>query len=204
IPSAQRLAFTRGRSQRACSADINPANRHDFEQAIGIVIDRTGQLSSSCFDSPTCFRLPPPLPRPCDLVAVLENVVRLLSARTDGAGITWRWELDEPPVLVAIDRGQMEQALLNILKNAMEAIEGEGTITVRPATVSATPASGGEERRGSTTRVSAAAGRSGHRGLAFFAPEPPRPVVAASEAACTGLGGAKAGIERLRTSARLK
>jgi nitrogen fixation/metabolism regulation signal transduction histidine kinase len=121
----------RGRSQRAYSADIDPANRHDFEQAIGIVIDRTGQLSSSCFDSPTCFRLPPPLPRPCDLVAVLENVVRLLSARTDGAGITWRWELDDPSVLVAIDRGQMEQALLNVLTNAMEAIEGDGTITVR-------------------------------------------------------------------------
>ena len=37
----------------------------------------------------------------------------------------------QPSVRVAIDRGQMEQALLNILKNAIEAIDGEGTITVR-------------------------------------------------------------------------
>ncbi|MDQ3347142.1 MAG: ATP-binding protein [Acidobacteriota bacterium] len=97
-------------------------------QKIGIVID---QLSSFMRRFADVFRLPPPLPRPCDLVAVLENVVRLLSARTDSAGITWRWELDDPSVLLAIDRGQMEQALLNILKNAMEAIEGDGTITVR-------------------------------------------------------------------------
>ena len=113
------------------SADIDPANRHDFEQAIGIVIDRTEQLSSFMRRFADVFRLPPPLPRPCDLVAVLENIVRLLSARTDAAGITWRWELDDPSVLVAIDRGQMEQALLNVLKNAMEAVEGDGTITVR-------------------------------------------------------------------------
>ncbi len=32
---------------------------------------------------------------------------------------------------MAADRGQMEQALLNILKNAIDAIEGDGTITVR-------------------------------------------------------------------------
>jgi len=32
---------------------------------------------------------------------------------------------------VDVDRGQMEQALLNVLKNAVEAVEGEGTITLR-------------------------------------------------------------------------
>jgi two-component system, NtrC family, nitrogen regulation sensor histidine kinase NtrY len=57
--------------------------------------------------------------------------VRLLSAGADAAAITWRWELDQPSVNVEIDRGQMEQALLNIVKNAIEAVGGEGTITVR-------------------------------------------------------------------------
>ena len=61
---------------------------------------------------------------------MLEGIVRLLSATPDAARVTWRWELDRPSVRVDIDRGQMEQALLNVLKNAVEAIEGEGTITV--------------------------------------------------------------------------
>ena len=77
------------------------------------------------------FRLPPPVRQPCDLVTVLEGIVRLLSATPAGQRVTWRWELDRPSIRVDIDRGQMEQALLNILKNAVEAVDGQGTITIR-------------------------------------------------------------------------
>ncbi|MEP6914066.1 MAG: ATP-binding protein [Acidobacteriota bacterium] len=113
------------------AADLDVVNRPDFEQAIGIVIERTAQLSTFMRGFADVFRLPPPLPQPCDLVAVLEGLARLVSARPDAAGVTWQWELDRPSVQVAIDRGQIEQALLNILKNAIEAIDGRGTIIVR-------------------------------------------------------------------------
>jgi signal transduction histidine kinase len=75
--------------------------------------------------------LPPPLLQPTDLVAVLAGIVRLLSAKADAAGIEWRWDLEQRAVWVAMDRGQMEQALLNVLKNAVEAIQGSGTILLR-------------------------------------------------------------------------
>jgi nitrogen fixation/metabolism regulation signal transduction histidine kinase len=115
------------------SRELDAANRPDFEQAIGIVIERTAQLGTFMGGFADVFRLPPPLARPCDMVAVVGDLVRLVSARPDAADINWRWELDQPPVVVRIDRGQMEQALLNILKNAIEAIDGLGTITVRLA-----------------------------------------------------------------------
>jgi two-component system, NtrC family, nitrogen regulation sensor histidine kinase NtrY len=113
------------------SGDLDPRNRHDFEQAIGIVIDRTEQLSSFMRRFADVFRLPPPLARPCDLAGVVDNIVRLLSARPDASRIRWAWDLGQPPVYVEIDRGQMEQALLNIFNNAIEAVNGEGTIAVR-------------------------------------------------------------------------
>lgn len=52
-------------------------------------------------------------------------------AGAPAAGIVWRWDLDQSAVWVAMDRGQMEQALLNVLKNAVEAIDGSGTITLK-------------------------------------------------------------------------
>lgn len=113
------------------AGQLEAASRHDFTHAIGIVIERTEQLDAFMSGFADVFRLPPPLVQPTDLVAVLEAVVRLLSAKPDAAGIVWRWDLDQRAVWVPMDRGQIEQALLNIVKNAVEAIDGEGIITLR-------------------------------------------------------------------------
>ena len=113
------------------AGQLEPASRHDFTDAIGIVIERTEQLDAFMSGFAEVFRLPPPIVQPTELVAVLEGIVRLLSAKPDAAGIVWRWDLDQRSVCVPMDRGQMEQALLNIVKNAVEAIDGEGTITLR-------------------------------------------------------------------------
>jgi len=113
------------------AGDLAPANRHDFEQAIGIVIERTEQLGSFMRRFADVFRLPPPLTRPHDLVPILQAIARLLAANDNARGITWRWELQEPSMWVDVDRGQFEQALVNIFKNAIEAIGGDGTVTVR-------------------------------------------------------------------------
>ena len=118
-------------SSLAYAGELEPGNRHDFEQAIGIVIERTEQLGNFMRRFADVFRLPAPLKRASDLVPVLRGIVRLLSANDNARGITWRWDVDQPSFRVEIDRGQMEQALLNVLKNAIEAIDGEGTVTIR-------------------------------------------------------------------------
>ena len=118
-------------SSLAYAGDLAPANRHDFEQAIGIVIGRTEQLGNFMRRFADVFRLPLPLTRPHDLVPILQAIARLLAANDNARGITWRWELQEPSMRVDVDRGQFEQALVNIFKNAIEAIGGAGTVTVK-------------------------------------------------------------------------
>ena len=118
-------------SSLAYAGELAPGNREDFEQAIGIVIERTEQLGSFMRRFADVFRLPPPLTRPQDLVPMLQGMSRLLAADDNAHGISWNWELEAPAIWVDVDRGQFEQALVNILKNAIEAIDGTGTITIQ-------------------------------------------------------------------------
>jgi len=111
--------------------ELSDASRADFEQAIGMVIERTEQLNRFMRRFADVFRLPPPVKQPDEIVALVENIVRLLSSRPDAARVVWQWNIDDRALRVPLDRGQMEQAILNVLQNAVEAIDGAGTITVR-------------------------------------------------------------------------
>ena len=68
------------------------------------------------------FRLPAPARQPCDVVAMLERVVRSERPARGRPQSTWRWDLDAPGIRVIADPAQIEQALLNVVKNAVEAI----------------------------------------------------------------------------------
>jgi two-component system nitrogen regulation sensor histidine kinase NtrY len=45
--------------------------------------------------------------------------------------VQWRWDIQDRPPPIAMDRIQMEQVLVNVVKNALEAIGQDGTVTVR-------------------------------------------------------------------------
>jgi two-component system nitrogen regulation sensor histidine kinase NtrY len=47
------------------------------------------------------------------------------------SGVRVEWDLAAPDFSVEMDRTQMEQALVNIFKNALEAMEGGGLLTIR-------------------------------------------------------------------------
>jgi len=114
--------------------DLSAEDRTDFETALGVVIARTGQLNTFMKGFADVFRLPAPARQPCELVGILERVVALLSARPEADRIAWRWELDATAVRVSADPAQLEQAILNVVKNAVEAIGGDGaagTVTIR-------------------------------------------------------------------------
>jgi signal transduction histidine kinase len=76
-------------------------------------------------------RLPAPARQPVDLVEMLDRIEGLVREELARRRVTWRAEIHTPVPLLSFDPVQMEQAVLNIVKNAIEAIDHDGAIAVR-------------------------------------------------------------------------
>ncbi|MBP7146026.1 MAG: hypothetical protein KBD01_00665 [Acidobacteria bacterium] len=64
---------------------------------------------------------------PAELVG---DVVRFMRPQFQGAGVTLQFDADQPAPHVSVDAGQIRQALLNILQNALEASAPKHTVRV--------------------------------------------------------------------------
>ncbi len=72
-----------------------------------------------------------PMTEPCDLNRVLEDTLSLLSRQSFFFNIAVVKELDPDLPRVMADRSQLQQVFMNILINAVQAMEERGTITLR-------------------------------------------------------------------------
>jgi signal transduction histidine kinase len=109
---------------------LAPTDRADFERALRIAIDRMEQLNVFMRGFADVVRLPPPARQLTDLPEMLARIETLTAAVRSSRGIGWRWarDGDVPPLL--LDRVQMEQALVNVVKNAIEAAGDDGCLTL--------------------------------------------------------------------------
>ena len=115
------------------------ARRDELQDALGIAGNRLERLNTFMRGFADVVRMPQPVKRPTDVLRLLDACVRLVRAQTDASRIAWRWEPEGGLGIVDMDEAQMEQALINILKNAVEALPADGgSVTVR-----AGPSAGG-------------------------------------------------------------
>ncbi|MGE5177914.1 MAG: ATP-binding protein [Bacteroidota bacterium] len=73
-------------------------------------------------------QLPEPKPAPCDLSALVEDVARLYRGSSP---VEFRVEVERPVPLAWADSGQIQRVLVNLIKNAIEAMGPEGAVTLR-------------------------------------------------------------------------
>ena len=76
----------------------------------------------------------PPDKQPVNVHELLEYVIRILEAE-DMKSLTIRRDYDPGLPLIDLDRAQMVQAFLNLVRNAAAALDGQGTITLRSRAV---------------------------------------------------------------------
>ncbi|MDJ0364892.1 ATP-binding protein [Hymenobacter sp. H14-R3] len=119
-------------SLRHYAPQLDPADQPDFEQALEVSITRNTQLADFVAGYARLVRLPPPAPHPLDLHQLLRDLGHLLAAQSVAHNIQWHWNLADNMQAIAADSQQLTQALLNVAKNALEAIgPGGGHVWVR-------------------------------------------------------------------------
>jgi signal transduction histidine kinase len=106
-------------------------DRADFETALTVAIARTEHLNSFMKSFANIVKLPLPERTFTDVKRLLQNLASLLGAELSQRKICLVWDVRVEPEPVLMDEHQMEQVFLNVLKNAVEAIDKDGTITIR-------------------------------------------------------------------------
>jgi nitrogen fixation/metabolism regulation signal transduction histidine kinase len=95
----------------------------DFATAIVAVKRRNRSLGEFIERFTKVVRMPPPELRPTDMKAVVDDILRLNRDQCSSRGIALGWHRCDAIAPLALDAQLIEQALLNIVKNAIEAID---------------------------------------------------------------------------------
>jgi len=113
------------------TSQLRPADQPDFSEALEVSIARNTHLANFIANFANLVRLPPPQRRPTDVHELLRGIQRLMQVQAERRHIAWHWQLAPVPLRADLDAQQLEQALLNIVKNALEAIGENGNLTLR-------------------------------------------------------------------------
>lgn len=105
--------------------------RNDYREVIEVAHDRNQRLNQFMRNFADVIRLPEPKLERRDIRPVLRQVITLMQYQVGERNIAWQSEIPDHPVKVAFDDQQLEQVLINVLKNAIEAIETEGKILIQ-------------------------------------------------------------------------
>ncbi|MFK8104999.1 MAG: PAS domain-containing sensor histidine kinase [Saprospiraceae bacterium] len=100
----------------------------DIHNAINIAIDRNDSLNQFMRNFATVVRLPPPHFEPTNLNDLVLKVAQLMQHQAKAIDIDFSYYFPERTITAMIDTKQMEQVLVNIIKNALESIEHGGKV----------------------------------------------------------------------------
>ncbi|WP_181306717.1 PAS domain-containing sensor histidine kinase [Rufibacter sp. XAAS-G3-1] len=113
------------------SRQLTADSRPDFDEALQVCITRNQNLAGFMANFANVVRIPPPVKHPTDLHQLLHSIHRLMLPSFERKQVKWEWDLAEQIPFVELDVQQMEQVLINVVKNALEATEEGGWVCVK-------------------------------------------------------------------------
>nr|WP_314566222.1 GAF domain-containing protein [uncultured Pseudomonas sp.] len=121
---------------------LSEARRQRYMGAVSDTVERASKLTSQLL---AFARRQPLNPEVFDVGQRVKNIGEMLESVT-GARIHVQVQLPERPCYTRVDASQFETALINIALNARDAMDGQGTLTLRVADVDAMPRIRGDEQ----------------------------------------------------------
>lgn len=107
----------------------DPAFAEDFDRYTRTVLDEVRSLSKIVEEFSEFSKFPPPKPAFEDLNDIVENALSLYKKESETRLIAT--DLLPRPISVYVDSNQIRRALVNLIKNALEAIGEEGKVLIR-------------------------------------------------------------------------
>lgn len=104
-------------------------NNANVNNALQVAIDRNNSLNLFMRNFADVVRLPVPNKKTIDLHKLVQQLSQLMSLKAGEKNIHFFIDEHAKPVFIVADVQQMELVLINIVKNAIEAIDNKGTIT---------------------------------------------------------------------------
>jgi len=101
-----------------------------LKSAMKVALERNQNLNVFMRNFADLVKLPKANCKPLDLVALLISITELMHFTINEKNISFEFPVQDKPFFIDADVEQMEQALLNIVKNAVEAIGSNGVIKI--------------------------------------------------------------------------
>ena len=109
--------------------ELQSAGSADSQEFIGVILEEVNRLDRVVGSFLDYARPHAGNPVPLDVNAAVRRTVQILSTQ-QAEGVDVRLELSEPMPRSKIDPEQFRQVLINLIQNAIQAMDGQGRVTV--------------------------------------------------------------------------
>ncbi len=116
----------------------------DFEEPVEACITRSSQLGSFISRIAQVVKIPDPVLKPTNVVTILRDAIKFTSSESEQKNINITLNTASETIIKGIDSQLLQQAVINILRNAMESIGSNGDISINATESSVTITDNGQ------------------------------------------------------------